>query len=196
MKALPTQKRALLKRSALIDAAVIEFSELGFELATAKSIAAKASVATGTFYQYFENKNEILQVIAEMRNDELRSSLNLNSMQPEIETQTVEEFFKQNLMFIYRFHSSNPELHQVLDHRRDFDQRLSAIMDKGDAVLLERILQFVQSFNLENPAVITQNLFAMAEGIVHRHVFHRSNHDPDVVMSVGASMLAQFFIES
>ena len=196
MKALPTQKRAVLKRSALIDAAALEFSERGFELATAKSIAAKAGVATGTFYQYFENKSEILRIIAGIRNDELRDSLNLNSMQSADDAQTVEEFFKQKLMFIYQFHSSSPTLHQVLDQRRDLDQQLNDIMTEGDSVLHQQILMFVQSFNLEKPEVVAQNLFAMAEGIIHRHVFHAPKLDTDAVISVGANMLAQFFVES
>lgn len=195
MKTLPTQKRALLKRSALIDAAVIEFSKLGFELATAKSIAIKAGVATGTFYQYFENKNEILRVIASMRNDELRNSLDWSSMRTKDEPQTVEGFFKQNLTFIYQFHSSNPQLHNVLEQRRDLDEQLKVIMDKGDSVLHKQTLQFVQSFNIESPEVVAQNLFAMAEGIIHRHVFHRSGLDTESVISVGANMLSQFFIE-
>ena len=60
MKTLPTQERALRKRSALIAAAIEEFSNAGFEMATAKSIAALAGVATGTFYQYFENKKDLV----------------------------------------------------------------------------------------------------------------------------------------
>ena len=195
MKALPTQKRALLKRSALIDAAIIEFSKFGFEIATAKSIAAEAGVATGTFYQYFDNKNEILSVIASMRNDELRRSIDWNSMQSIDEVQTVKDFFKQNLKFVYQFHSSNPELHQVLEQRRDLDKKLNVIMEEGDSVLSQRTLRFVQSYNIDNPEVVAQNLFAMAEGIVHRQVFHGSKLNSELVITVGANMLAQFFLD-
>jgi len=196
MKALPTQKRALLKRSALINAAITEFSKLGFELTTAKSIAAEAGVATGTFYQYFKNKNEILRVIAVMRNDELRNSIDWKSMQSIDDVQTVENFFKQNLQFVYQFHSSNPELHQVLELRRDLDEQLNIIMKEGDSVLSQRTLRFVQTYNFDNPEVVAQNLFAMAEGIIHRQVFHASKFDSELVISVGAKMLAQFFTDS
>ncbi len=212
MKALPTQKRALLKRSALIDAAVFEFSKQGFERATAKSIALKAGVATGTFYHYFENKNEILRVIAEKRNDELRKLLGWRALQPldgalkdrassysfesiSKNPQKIEALFKQNLSLTYEFHSSNPELHQVLEHRRTLDEKLELVMDEGDKVLLERTLVLVKSFNLEEPEVVAQNLFAMGEGIVHRHVFYDSELDAELVISVGAKMLAEFFIK-
>ena len=212
MKELPTQKRALLKRLALIEAAVDEFSAVGFEAATAKSIAAKANVATGTFYQYFENKSDILCVIAKMRHDELRERLDWSPIQSvddvvnkissqdgansHIDTQQiVEMLFKQNLSFIYEFHKSNTQIHQVLERRRDLDEQLKVIMDKGDEVLYERTLHLVKSFNIENPDVITQNLFAMSEGIIHRHIFHNSKLDTDLVISVGAKMLAKFFVK-
>jgi AcrR family transcriptional regulator len=75
MKTLPTQERALIKRQSLINAAKREFSNNGFEEATAKTIAAVAAVATGTFYRYFDNKNEILRVIASTRFDELHQRI-------------------------------------------------------------------------------------------------------------------------
>ena len=75
MKNLPTQERAIKKRIALLKAAQLDFSEVGFEIATAKSIAARANVATGTFYQYFENKNDILRVLAENRYSELHEQV-------------------------------------------------------------------------------------------------------------------------
>ena len=196
MKALPIQKRALLKREALIDAAIKEFSYTGFEVATAKSIAAQAGVATGTFYQYFDNKNEILRVIASQRIDELQERLNWVALQEVDELQTIEQVFKQNLEFTYDFHSSSPELHQVLEQRRDLDDQLNVIMNKGDAALYERTLQLVKSFNVDSPKVVAQNLFAMGEGIVHRHVFHETECDTDEVLSIGAQMLARFFSPS
>jgi len=193
MKPLPTQKRALLKRAALIDAAVEEFSVVGFEAATAKSIALKAAVATGTFYQYFENKNEILRVIAIQRIDELKHKVGWYSLQDTNIRLTLEQVFKKNLETTYQFHSSSPELHQVLEQRRELDDKLSEIMDQGDALLYEEILKLVQSFNLEHPEVVAQNLFAMAEGIVHRHVFHQRGLNTEEVLSLGAKMLASYF---
>ena len=196
MKPLPTQKRALLKRSSLVNAAQIEFANAGYELATAKSIAQRAGVATGTFYQYFNNKGEILRVIAIQRNEELRDQLEWKAIESVKDRLSVEDFFKQNLVYIYNFHSVNPQLHQVLEQRRELDPELSELMDQGDQVLHEKIISLVQSFNLDKPEVVAQNLFAMAEGIIHRHVFHRSELDSNDVISVGARMLAQYFMSA
>src|SRR5512141_2673872 len=48
------------KYQRILDAAVAVFAEKGFHVARVADIAAKASVADGTVYLYFKNKEEIL----------------------------------------------------------------------------------------------------------------------------------------
>lgn len=213
MKTLPTQERALIKRQALVDAAISEFSSIGFEVATAKSIAAVADVATGTFYQYFDNKNEILRVIANARFDGLHQRIRLlelkavNDSKPEVAGAgfstglDIEGQFADTLMFVYEFHAGDPELHQVLEQRRALDPKLQAIMDQGEQVLRTRVLKFVNNFNIANAELVAENLFAMAEGLVHRLVFHSTSHnsterDRKEALEIGAKMLASYFIQS
>ena len=212
MKTLPTQERALLKRQALLDAAVEEFSNTGFEVATAKSIAALAKVATGTFYQYFENKNDILRVLAANRFADLHAhvktlELKLVEHQPsgtQESIQRVEHKFFDTLLFVYQFHAHDPELHQVLEQRRTIDPKLKVIMDDGEKVLRDRVLSFVKSFNLINSEQVADNLFAMAEGVVHKLVFHTdvsselgtvAEQQIHLSLRVAAQMLASFFLD-
>lgn len=217
MKTLPTQERAIIKRQALVDAAISEFSSIGFEVATAKSIASVADVATGTFYQYFDNKNEILRVIANARFDGLHQRIRLlelkavNDSKPEVAGAgfstrfsnglDVEGQFADTLMFVYEFHAGDPELHQVLEQRRALDPKLQAIMDQGEQVLRARVLKFVNNFDIANAELVAENLFAMAEGLVHRLVFHSTSHnsterDRKEALEIGAKMLASYFIQS
>ena len=63
----PTQARAQRTRQALLDAAAKEFSQRGYAATTSKSIAARAKVATGSFYQYFSNKDLALRELARAR---------------------------------------------------------------------------------------------------------------------------------
>ena len=200
MKTLPTQERALKKRQALINAAINEFSSIGFEAATAKSVAAEARVATGTFYQYFENKNDILRVIAESRFDGLNEKVKLLELkvveEGEFDGPNVELQFLETLTFVHQFHARNPELHQVLEQRRALDSKLRVIMDEGEHVLRMRVLAFVNTFNIANSELVAANLFAMAEGLVHRLVFHSVEHEPEKSLKIGAQMLASYFISN
>ena len=205
MKPLPIQKRALLKRSALLDAARLDFSENGFETATAKSIAHRAGVAIGTFYQYFDDKNDILRVLASNRMVLLSQNVDLYKISAITDSEVVfeegalnaginiEKRFRQALSFIYQFHSQDPELHQVLEERRNNDPLLKAILVNGEQILLQRVLRFVQCFNLRKPEIVAANLFAMAEGLVHRHVFGDEQSNVNDVVGIGAQMLAAYF---
>lgn len=210
MKALPTQERALKKRAALINAAVSEFESVGFEVATAKSIAARAKVATGTFYQYFENKNDILRVIAQQRFVVMHEKVQMLKLKDvanglsdahDVNESKLTDQLKGNLQaqffstmeFLYFFHAAEPELHKVLEQRRDIDPKLKCILDDGESVLQERVLAFVQSFNIKDPELVAENLFAMAEGLVHKLAFQQ-HANARKSLEIGAQMLASFFI--
>ena len=194
MKAIPRQERARKKRTALIDAAIREFSRVGFDASTAKSIALVAGVATGTFYQYFENKNEILRIIATERYAQLQDHIQWFELQgAEIPDQQLNALFERILQSVYDFHATNPQLHQVLEQRKTADPELLRIMKHGQGALFSRILLFVQSFNVLNAEVVANNVFAMGEGIVHHQVFARPDLNSSDVIRVGAKMLASYF---
>lgn len=59
------------KRTLVCDVAVEEFTEYSFDQASVNRIVAKAGIAKGSFYQYFEDKQDlyfyVLQVIAEKK---------------------------------------------------------------------------------------------------------------------------------
>jgi AcrR family transcriptional regulator len=54
------EKIAAVKREQILEAARLVFAEKGFHRATIKAIAARAGVADGTVYNFFENKNALI----------------------------------------------------------------------------------------------------------------------------------------
>ncbi len=110
MKALPTQQRALAKRNALISAAEHCFAKLGYEGCTAKIVAEHAEVATGTFYQYFDNKDDMLHTLAEQWFFELEHTLDDHQSSPP--TTDIEARLENSLRLIHAFPEQKPEPHQ------------------------------------------------------------------------------------
>lgn len=191
MKALPTQQRALAKRNALICAAEHCFAKLGYEGCTAKIVAEHAEVATGTFYQYFDNKDDMLHTLAEQWFFELEHTLDDHQSSPP--TTDIEARLENSLRFIYDFHEQKPELHQIFEHRRNVDGTLADILNRGEAKLQQHVAQFVHALKLPNADLVAYNLFAMAEGVVHRHVFYsETKQDKDAVIQQAARMLASY----
>ena len=59
----PKTERGRRTRNKLLEAAEIEFGEKGFHLAGISGITYRAGVALGTFYTYFESKEEIFRAL-------------------------------------------------------------------------------------------------------------------------------------
>ncbi|GAA5074508.1 AcrR family transcriptional regulator [Thermocatellispora tengchongensis] len=55
------QARGLKRMEAILDAAEEEIAEVGFANATTNSVAARAGISPGSLYQFFRNKDEILE---------------------------------------------------------------------------------------------------------------------------------------
>ena len=192
MKPLPTQQRAIQKRNALIAAATTCFAEAGYERTTAKSIAERAGVATGSFYQYFDNKDDLLAVIAEQRFDFLRANV---AGTPDAKIRPIEQAFSAVLTMIYDFHQRDRNLHIVLEQRRFVDPQLADILDTGERSLEQRVLAYVKQFAIPEPEAMAFTLFAMAEGLVHRHVFFNTElANRNQVIRLGTEVLSSYFI--
>ena len=57
------ERKKLLSRKAILDAAVREFSRKGFKETSVADIMNAADLGIGTFYNYFESKEEILMCL-------------------------------------------------------------------------------------------------------------------------------------
>lgn len=65
VKATRTKKPAEQRRKDLVDAARETFGRKGFKTTTVSEIVKEAGVAQGTFYLYFDSKEEILEAVGE-----------------------------------------------------------------------------------------------------------------------------------
>lgn len=195
-KPIPTQARARLKRDALITAATEDFKHLGYESTTAKTIANRAEVATGTFYQYFHNKDDILRVIARERLEQL--SQQISHQKAQLPSSDITALLEHNLTLVFKFHEEAPELHQVLEQRRHCDPHLQNILKEGEVILSQQVLDFIKSFNVDDPEAVAFNLFAMSEGLAHHHlsqVLQGNAPSSEQIIKLGAKMLASYFKE-
>ncbi|MFV8833785.1 TetR/AcrR family transcriptional regulator [Aquisalimonas sp.] len=71
----PVTARGEQTRQKLLSAAESEFGEKGFHSASVSSITRRAGVAQGTFYIYYDSKEEILRELVRFMNRKLRHTL-------------------------------------------------------------------------------------------------------------------------
>lgn len=176
----PVQSRAHRTRAALLAAAERDFDERGYAQTTSKSIADRAGVAAGSFYQYFADKDAALRELARGRMDGLRgrieaalapSALVDMSTAPDEVERAYRKAVRAMVHEAIEYHRRDTGLHAVLSERRHVDPELDAMTaesERGSVASIEKVLT---SFGYQGDRkAIAFVIFGMIEGSVHSHV--------------------------
>ena len=174
----PTQARARRTRAALVEAGRAEFSASGYAGATAKSIATRAGVATGSFYLYFKDKDALLREIAVSGFERIAARvLDLldipatalaNRSEAPLE---IRSRVGQVVDAIIDYHREDPGLHAVLTQRRYCDVELDRSTAEGERLMCERLgLLLKRASSPVDHEATAFVLFQMIEGSIHAHV--------------------------
>lgn len=70
------EKQSEEKQNRIIEAAILEFSDKGFENANTNRIAREANISVGSLFKYFENKTDLFLYIVNLAAAELESQIN------------------------------------------------------------------------------------------------------------------------
>jgi AcrR family transcriptional regulator len=109
----PLRKResnALRNRSAILSAARQVFSELGYGAATIRDIIRRTHLASGTFYNYFPDKESVLQAIIEEFTQRVRARVHETRM----EARTTEELLRSSFLTCFRLYAEEKTLIEMM----------------------------------------------------------------------------------
>lgn len=93
-------------RAALLAAARAVFAELGFGAASVRDIVRRTDLATGTFYNYFDDKDAIFRAVV----GELTGELLKRHRAGRSAATTAEQFVRSHFEAYFRFIVEDPEL--------------------------------------------------------------------------------------
>ena len=120
-------------RAALLAAARAVFAEMGFGAASVRDIVRRTDLATGTFYNYFEDKDAIFAAVVGELIDELVRRHRLGRTR----AGTAEEFLRRHFQVYFEFIAEDPEL--VALAQRNVTA-IRTLLDKPDVRALHRAL--------------------------------------------------------
>jgi AcrR family transcriptional regulator len=172
----PVQLRAQRTRAALLEAAEREFAERGYAQATARSIAERAGAATGSFYQYFADKDAALRELAQARFAELAARVDALAISPMAGDQSAVETRARESVHaivaeVLAYHRRDRGLHAVLAQRRLADAELDAITDAAERRFVQGIeLRLVHWGCGGDRKAQAFMIFGLIEGAIHSHV--------------------------
>ena len=170
----PTQARATRTRAALIESAAQEFAESGYAGTTARSIALRAGAATGSFYQYFNDKDEVLLEIYAQRLSRVREAAEQLITAPELNAANVEHSraaLAGVIQLVIDLHRDDPKLHAVITEREHADPRMRDHTHRAQHALIQAIGQLLTQLGYQGDVLARSFLILnLVEGSVHSHV--------------------------
>jgi AcrR family transcriptional regulator len=181
---VPQQSRSHRTREKLVQAAQAEFSERGYGPATAKSIADRAGVATGTFYHYFPDKDCVLRELARERVTALEHTLVslLESPHPARALSSLLDEQRAVLDTVVHayvaYHRRDKGLHAVITERQLVDPELQTIMHDAERQGVLHIARVLELFHFDGDGTsAAYMIFSLLEGAVHAHVLGKPQLD-------------------
>lgn len=122
------QERAVQTRSKILDAALVEFSTVGFEGATTRSIAARAQVQHGLVIYHFQSKLGVWQAVMERTIGEFHQQfiVRLEALKP----RDAETKLRALNRWFIEFSAAHPELNWMISREASAgSDRLKWILD-------------------------------------------------------------------
>lgn len=165
-------------RAALIDAAVHVVGERGYADASVTAITRRAGVAQGTFYNYFESREDLfdrlLPALAQTMFDRIREAVRECGSEEQRELASLQAYFDfvrevpQFYRILYEAEIFAPAAHRALIDRiaRNYARTLRRARDRGEIV----------SFNRRELESVVYMLMGARHYLSMRHV-HRGRRD-------------------
>ena len=116
-KKTPRTERGRKTLRKLLDAAAGEFGDHGFHEASISSITRRAGVALGTFYTYFDSKDEIFRALVVDMSDAVKNAAR-EAIAPNMRGLAVE---RAALAAFLRFAAEHKEVYRIIDEAEFVD---------------------------------------------------------------------------
>ncbi|MCJ2182769.1 TetR/AcrR family transcriptional regulator [Novosphingobium sp. 1949] len=107
----PRTERGRKTRQKLLDAAASEFGERGFHEASITSITQRAGTALGSFYTYFDSKDEIYRALVDHLSSRVREAAR-ESRRSDLEALEAERVALTNFL---NFAGTHKEIYRIID---------------------------------------------------------------------------------
>lgn len=181
----PRTDRGRRTRQKLIDAATAEFGEKGFHDASIIGITGRAGTALGSFYTYFDSKDEIFRSLVQELSDAVKARASI-ALAPE---QSALEAERSALAAFLEFARDHKEIYRIIDEAEFVDpQSYREHYERTAQRIEERLADGIKSGDLradigeiEAWAIMGMNVFLglrysiWGEGADHTEVSRAAN---------------------
>ncbi|MBN1534161.1 MAG: TetR family transcriptional regulator [Spirochaetes bacterium] len=197
----PVQERAIHTRDRILRAARALFEEKGYHGTNSKEIAARAGVAVGSFYSYFDEKKPVfLEVIRQYYREIAEKTLqegepvaaSLKVGKKADPKKTIRELVRA----LYEAHTLSPSLHREITAMIYSDPEVEAVSAQEERGVRELILGVLSSVSetlaVSDLEAAARVVHRSAEEIIHRLRMFRSDIDEGRILRELEDMLYRY----
>lgn len=164
-------KKTLQRRNTILNEAEKLFIKDGFEKTTVKDIAARAGVAKGTFYYYFDTKEAIIGALLKKRYKKTEKKAkyvldneNMSSLE-KLEKVILRLIFSRRGNFkVYEFFKIDENAKFMKERNKEFWNKFMPIFTQIVKEGVER-----GEFETDYPEEVTEILFMGIDNFLHKH---------------------------
>ena len=121
----PRSRKGAATRARLLDAAKEEFEHTGFLDARISDIAERAGLSHGSFYHYFESKEQIFREVAEAQEALLTAPDTEPAPPPKTDQRELERIRHANRRYLERYRDNGPIM-GVIEEVSRYDEQVNA----------------------------------------------------------------------
>lgn len=114
---VPRTKRGRRTRESLLEAAAVEFGEKGFHEASISGITGRAGTALGTFYTYFDSKEELFRSLVQEMSDKVKDRAGA-ALRPDMDPFAMEQAALESFLAFAREHKV---IYRIIDEAEFVD---------------------------------------------------------------------------
>lgn len=166
----PRSRRGVAARARLLDAAKLIFEEDGFLEARITDIAERAGLSHGSFYHYFDSKEEIFREVAKTMEDLLSAPLNTVIFDPSSNAKPRERILEGNRRFLESYRAE-ARIIGVIEQVSRYDSQISAKRTENQRNDLPRVVESIRQLQRRgsvDPTLDPEIAAVALAGMVHR----------------------------
>jgi AcrR family transcriptional regulator len=176
----PRQKRSIGTRDRIIEAARVLFADEGFHATNTKRIAARAKVAIGSFYAYFQDKKEVFLAVLEEYNRAIAERITFLLPDPH-GLADKEEILSGLIKEILDAHNLDPGLHREIALLAQTDPDVKRIMEKQEseqrALTVRYLAAWRDHISVEDLEAAAFVVFGAVESVAHALALRQTDLD-------------------
>lgn len=192
----PRQQRSEEKKRRILHAALELFGSRGYHDTTAKAIAARAKVATGSFYRYFRDKKAAFLAVCTCLEEELGGGIFRYGNRLRRRGRPEHEVLTALVRFAIAGHRRHKAFHREVLAMSMRDPDLAAWARQRDQRLLAAFAAFLRArrcdYRVQDLETAAELLFYTIEEISHRTVLFEPATDGQRLVRALQDMLARY----